>query len=83
MIELAVFVDEVLYGNTKKKGSSDPISAIQDIVFTYINSVRGHSNNTWHSKGGGEGGGFYEMSHKPFLHFETRFLVLLEVKTFV
>ena len=39
MIELAVFVDEVLYASTKKKGSSDPINAIQDIVFTYINSV--------------------------------------------
>jgi len=39
MIELAVFVDEILYGNTKKKGSSSPISAIQDIVFSYINSV--------------------------------------------
>ena len=39
MIELAVFVDEVLYASTKKKGTSDPISSIQDIVFTYINSV--------------------------------------------
>ena len=39
MIELAVFVDEVLYASTKKKGASDPIASIQDIVFTYINSV--------------------------------------------
>ena len=39
MIELAVFVDEVLYASTKLKGSSDPVNAIQDIVFTYINSV--------------------------------------------
>ena len=39
MIELAVFVDEVLYASTKRKGSSDPVNAIQDIVFTYINSV--------------------------------------------
>jgi len=39
-IELAVFVDEVLYKATKDKGASDPISNIQDIVFTYINSVR-------------------------------------------
>lgn len=38
-IELAVFVDEVLYKSTKDKGVSDPISNIQDIVFTYINSV--------------------------------------------
>ena len=39
MIELAVFVDEVLYASTKRKGISDPINAIQNIVFTYINSV--------------------------------------------
>ena len=39
MIELAVFVDEILYGSTKKKGTADPIASIQDIVFTYINSV--------------------------------------------
>jgi hypothetical protein len=46
MIELAVFVDEVLYASTKKKGTSDPISYIQDIVFTYINSVINYLHKT-------------------------------------
>ncbi len=41
--------------------------------------LRGHSNKTWHSKGGG----FDKVSHKPFLHFITPFLMLLEVKNIV
>jgi hypothetical protein len=28
------------------------------------------------------GGGFDEVSHKPFLYFKSPFLMLLEVKTF-
>ena len=39
-IELAVFVDDDLYRKEKKAaGDNDPIAAIQDLVFTYLNSV--------------------------------------------
>lgn len=43
-IEIAVFVDDVVYenerGSTRSNTDEDPIAAIQDIVFTYLNSVR-------------------------------------------
>ena len=39
-IEIAVFVDDVVYDNERDAGASDPVSVIQDIVFTYLNSVQ-------------------------------------------
>ena len=38
-IEIAVFVDDDLYYKTKKANSGDPIEAIQNLVFAYLNSV--------------------------------------------
>lgn len=37
-IEIAVFVDDELYNN-EKDNHDDPVAGIQDIVFTYLNSV--------------------------------------------
>ena len=39
-IEIAVFVDDVVYDNERDAGASDPEAVIQDIVFTYLNSVQ-------------------------------------------
>ena len=39
-IEIAVFVDDVVYDNERDAGASDPVAVIQDIVFTYLNSVQ-------------------------------------------
>ena len=38
-IEIAVFVDDVVYEN-ERASESDPVAVIQDIVFTYLNSVQ-------------------------------------------
>ncbi len=38
-IELAVFVDDVVYDNERSARNRDPIAAIQAVVFTYLNSV--------------------------------------------
>lgn len=38
-IELAVFVDDDMYLREVAK-SSDPVADIQDLVFTYLNSVQ-------------------------------------------
>ncbi len=39
-IELAVFVDDDLYAKEKETASGDPIAAVKDLVFTYLNSVQ-------------------------------------------
>ena len=39
-IEIAVFVDDVVYDNERDAGARDPVAVIQDIVFTYLNSVQ-------------------------------------------
>ena len=40
-IEIAVFVDDVVYDNERDADpDSDPVPVIQDIVFTYLNSVQ-------------------------------------------
>ena len=39
-IEIAVFVDEELYSQTKYSSSADPIDEIQNLVFAYMNSVQ-------------------------------------------
>ena len=40
-IELAVFVDDDLYAQEKAaNGNADPVSKIQELVFTYLNSVQ-------------------------------------------
>ena len=39
-IEIAVFVDDVVYDNERDAGANDPVAVIQDIVFTYLNSVQ-------------------------------------------
>ncbi len=44
----------------------------------FFKRKRGHSNNTWHS----EGGGVEEVSRLLFLLFETLILTLLEGKLF-
>ena len=42
-IEIAVFVDDDLYRKVKnKEAGKDPILAIQDLVFTYLHSVRNY-----------------------------------------
>ena len=38
-IEIAVFVDDVLYRLEEDMNRNDPIGAIQELVFTYLNSV--------------------------------------------
>ena len=43
-IEIAVFVDDDLYYKTKKANSGDPIEAIQNLVFAYLNSVKNSVN---------------------------------------
>ena len=43
-IEIAVFVDDDLYYKTKKANSGDPIEAIQNLVFAYLNSVKNSLN---------------------------------------
>ncbi len=65
---------------SNKQPAAD-VEVTEDGPTTGYATVRGHSNNTWHSRGGGGGS---TMCHTSFFYFfKTVFLKLLETKSFV